>query len=46
MRVYLDHDRAYQDTGCMAIAGIMVYLGNKKGLVETYKLQMGETIRW
>jgi len=43
--VYLDHDRAYQDTGCLALARIVVHLDTREGLVESYLLQMGDITR-
>lgn len=46
MGVYLDHNRSYQDTGCMEIARILVHLDTKEGLVESNFLQMDEITRW
>lgn len=40
--VYLDHDRTYQDMGCLALARILVHLDRREGLVESYLLQMGD----
>jgi len=40
--VYLDHNRTYQDTGCMAMAHILVHLDTREGLVESYLLLMGD----
>lgn len=46
MGVYLDHDISYEDSGCLEIAKILVHLDTWEGLVESYRLQMGELIRW
>lgn len=43
--VYLDHDRTYQDTSCLALACIPVHLDTREGLVESYLLQMGDITR-
>lgn len=42
--VYLDHDSSYIDTRCLAITRILVHLDTREGLVESYRLQLGDII--
>lgn len=39
--IYLDHNKTYQDMGCLEMASILVYLDTKESLVESCLLQMG-----